>query len=446
MKLTPAIKRIQGEREELKKIYRYWRIRAFYSVFFGYAFYYVCRSNFSVAMPALRSELGYTKTQLGIITSTFYLIYAFSKLINGPLCDRSNPRYFMGIGLLVGAIANIFFGLSNTIFFFTLFWALNGWFQTMGSPSGPKTMSNWFSLSERGSYYGAYNTCHSVGAFAILFAGGFIVEHWGWRFGFMIPGLFCVLGAFFIMNRLPDRPESVGLPPIEEFHGEAPPGEEDYAKSETIWHTAWHYVLKNPKIWLLAFASLFVYIIRYGLLDWAPTYLVEAKGSSIGFAGLKASALELFGIPGGIAAGIMSDRLFGARRAPVAVLFLIGVAASATWLYLIPPGHGFQHALALGIAGFFTYGPQMLVPGLAAIDFSSRKAAATAVGLTGFMSYLGATLTGVMSGWLADHYGWKGGFIFWIASALIAAILMMFLWNSKPAPRNFKNQVTERRT
>lgn len=440
MKLAPSVPRLVGGREELLKSYRYWRIRAFYAVFFGYSFYYICRKNIAVAMPAMIKDLGFSKTDLGIISAVFYIIYAWAKFINGMLCDRSNPRYFMGVGLLIAAVANIFFGFSSTILLFVIFWAINGWVQTMGSPTGPKTMANWYSLSERGSYYGVYNTCHSLGAFSILLAGGFIVESLGWRYGFYLPGLFCILGAIFIMSRLPDRPESVGLAPIEEFHGEAAQGEHDYEEHETIFYIAWHYVLKNKKIWILSFASLFIYIIRYGLVDWAPTYLVEAKGSTIGYAGLKTSALELFGIPGGILAGIASDRIFGARRAPVAVICLFGVAISATVLYFIPPGHGWVDALVLGISGFFIYGPQMLVAGLAAIDFSSRKAAATAVGLTGFMSYVGATAAGYVSGRLTDTFGWSGGFIFWVASAVLGALLMITMWKSKPA-RKSKSQV-----
>lgn len=194
---------------------------------------------------------------------------------------------------------------------------------------------------------------------------------------------------------------------------------------------AWHYVFTNYRMWLLAFASCFVYIVRYGLVDWAPTYLVEAKGSNIGAAGLTSSTMELFGIPGGILAGMATDYFFKGRRIPIAVICLVGLSVSATILYYIPAGHPAWDAGAIALCGLFTYGPQMLIPGLAAIDFATRRAAGTAVGLTGSFSYAGAMLSAVGSGYLVDHFGWKGGFYLWIGSAVIAMLFVLPLWAAK---------------
>jgi len=104
------------------------------------------------------------------------------------------------------------------------------------------------------------------------------------------------------------------------------------------------------------------------------------------------------------------------------------VAASATGLYFLPPGQHVLTTVLLAACGFFTYGPQMLVPGLAAIDFATRRAAGTAVGVTGSFSYLGAMLSGVGSGWFVDRFGWVGGFYLWVSSALLAILFILPLW------------------
>lgn len=448
MKQAPAVPRIK-DADEIKKSYRYWRIRAFYSVFFGYAFFYVCRSNLSVTMPRLITDLGYSKTQLGIIGSTFYIVYAIAKFTNGVLCDKANPRYFMALGLFIASLANIAFAFSpivsadlhlilgatiSPIFFFSLFWAINGYAQSMGSPMGPKVMSSWFSVRERGTKYSIYNTCHNLGAFTALAAGGWIVQKWGWQAGFFAPGLFCALGALFVVNRLRDRPETLGLPPINEYHHELQDLDKNglqITDKTRLREIAWHYVFSNYRLWLLSFASLLVYIIRYGLLDWSPTYLVEAKQFSLAKAGLSTSTLELLGIPGGILAGMATDYFFKGRRIPVAIFCLLGAALSATALYFIPPSNTILNTLALAACGFFTYGPQMLIPGLAAIDFSTRRAAGTAVGLTGTFSYLGAMVTGVGSGFLVDKFGWAGGFYLWVGSAVLAILFILPMWSAK---------------
>lgn len=447
MKMAPAIERI-SDSEVLKKSYRYWRIRAFYSVFLGYAFFYICRKNISVAMPQMIQDLGYSKTDLGIIGSIFYITYSVAKFFNGVLCDKANPRYFMALGLFIAAVSNILFAYSpimasgvsgiigsaiSPIIFFSIFWTINGFVQSMGSPMGPKVMSSWFSVSERGTKYSIYNTCHNFGAFTTMAVSGWVVQKWGWQAGFYIPGMFCALGALFVVNRLTDRPESRGLPPIDEYHKEKNVEKDNIKITDKtrLREIAWHYVFSNYRLWLLSFASLFVYIIRYGLVDWSPTYLVEAKANGIGFAGLKASTMELFGIPGGILAGMATDYFFKGRRIPVAVFCLLGVAISASVLYFIPPGNGVWDTVAIAACGLFTYGPQMLIPGLAAIDFSTRRAAGTAVGLTGAFSYVGAMISGVGSGYMVDKMGWSGGFYLWVGSALIAILLIIPLWSQK---------------
>jgi MFS transporter, OPA family, sugar phosphate sensor protein UhpC len=448
MKMAPAIERI-ADPERLKQSYRYWRIRTFYAVFFGYSFYYICRKNIAVAMPQMITDLGLTKTQLGVIGSLFYITYAIAKFFTGLMCDKSNPRYFMALGLFIASAANIAFAFSPAIagnlglvlainitpmVFFGLFWTINGFAQSMGSPVGPKVMSAWYSVSERGTKYSIYNTCHSFGAFLTLAVGGWIVQKWGWQAGFYVPGMFCALGSLFIVNRLRDRPETLGLPPIEEYHHEEKKLEGDTAKitdKSKLREIAWHYVFSNYRLWLLAFSSLFVYVVRYGLVDWSPTYLVEAKGYDVGMAGLTSSTIELLGIPGGILAGMATDYFFQGRRIPVAVICLMGLAVSAVALYFIPPGHQALTTAALATCGFFTYGPQMLIPGLAAIDFATRRAAGTAVGLTGSFSYFGALLSSAGSGLLVDHFGWAGGFYLWVGSAVLSMLFILPLWAAR---------------
>ena len=81
--------------------------------------------------------------------------------------------------------------------------------------------------------------------------------------------------AFFVMR---DTPQSVGLPPVEEYKNDYP---KDYNESHEQEFSAKEifvkYVLHNKLLWYIAIANAFVYLIRYGVLDWAPTYLKEAK-------------------------------------------------------------------------------------------------------------------------------------------------------------------------
>jgi OPA family sugar phosphate sensor protein UhpC-like MFS transporter len=419
---APAVPRVADE--VLEDAYRRRRIQAFIAVYLGYAFFYLIRKNIAVAMPALMEDLNLSKASMGIVLSLFSAVYALAKLVNGPLCDRSHPGRFMAVGLVGAALVNLFFGLSSSLFFFAVFWGLNGFFQSMGSPVGPKTMANWFSARERGRYYGLWNTCHNLGAFAILFAGGFLVQHFGWRWGLFAPALFCVLGAVFIAMRMLDRPESVGLPSIQQHHGDLP-ANVAVDTDETAWEIFRNYVLTNPRIWILSFACMLIYMVRYGLGDWGVTYLNEMKGSSLGWAGMQSSFLELMGIPGTIIAGLIADRYFSRRNLVVAVIYLAGLCGAIMLIYFVPAGHGILDGVAFGMAGFLIYGAQMVCTGLGPLAMVPRRAVASAVGMTGAMSYFGAVLTSTLSGWITDRWSWQVTFTFWAGCAVAAMVVLL---------------------
>jgi len=403
LKRAPAVLRVADE--QVPQTYRHYRIQAFYAVYIGYALFYIIRRNIAPALPLIMKQFELSKAQMGVVLSLFGATYALAKLVNGPICDRSNPRYFMAVGLGGAVLANFFFGLSSSILFFMLFWIFNGYFQSMGSPIGPKTIANWFSSAERGRYYGIWNTCHNFGAFSILLVGGFIVERLGWRFGFFIPAAICAFGAFFIAWKMLDRPESVGLPPIQEYHGDVP---KDSMKEtdETAVQIMRNYVLKNGRMWVLAFACMLIYMVRYGLGDWGVTYLHEVKASSVGWASFESSFLELMGIPGTILAGYLVDKVFNRHTFPVAIIYLAFMCAVIFVIFLIPRGHSVLDAVAFGAAGFFIYGAQMISTGLAPLEMVPRKAVASAVGLTGAMSYFGAVITSTFSGLITVSLGW----------------------------------------
>lgn len=403
-----------------------------YSTMIGYAAFYFVRKNFSLAMPVFLKDLGYTKTDLGIILSLFSIVYGFSKFLNGILADRANPRYFMALGLVFSAVTNLFFGFSSGLFLFGLFWVMNAWFQGMGWPPCARMLTHWYSPTELGTKWGIWNASHQLGGAGIMVLAGFLTTHYGWRSAFIVPALIAIGVSLFLVNRMRDTPQSLGLPPIEEHRGEAHglDSNEDTAKS--FKEILLRYVFTNRLVWIVCFANFFVYIVRIGVLDWAPTFLVEAKGNSLQMAGGQVAVFEVAGIFGALAAGWISDKIFKGRRGPVNLACMVILVYFMFQLWLIPPGHPWLDTIALFAVGFVIYGPQMLVA-VAAADFASKKAAATATGMTGTFGYLGSTVCGVGTGLLVDHYGWNGGFIFFITSAILGSILFLFTWSYRSA-------------
>lgn len=431
-KSAPPIRKITDQ-TKIDSLYREWRIRMMYSTFIGYAIFYFCRKNISIALPAIGSDLGFSNMQLGLLGSVLYITYGIGRFFNGVLADKANPKYFMTTGLVLTAVANILFGMSSSLWALAVYWGLNGWFQSIGFPPCSKVLANWYSVSERATKWSIWHISHQLGAFVIAIFAGFLVEHYGWRFSFYIPAGICMMTAFFLFNRLADTPPSLGLPNIADYHNDIELNVDGSAvndSEETIRHILFHRVFNNPHIWLVGFMTLFIYILRIGVFDWSTKYLVETKGSTIVKAGVLVSVLELVGIAGSVGAGLITDKLWSGKRAPWCFICFLMTILGLALFYFSPPGNSYYYAGTLAAIGFFVYGPQFL-QGPFAADLASRKAAATANGLMGIFGYAGAALAGVGSGYFVDLFGWKGGFIFWVIAAILGAIISLMLWNVK---------------
>jgi len=218
LKPSPYIEPIEDE-EEVKSTYGYWRLRIFSGMYIGYAFFYLTRKSFTFAMPIMVDALGFTKGQLGFLGTVLYITYGASKFFSGILSDRSNPRYFMGIGLILTGVFNLFFGFSSSIVLFAIFWGMNGVFQGWGWPPCAKFLTHWYAQSERGLWWGSWNTSHNVGGAIIPLLVAQVALYFGWRMALFVPGVLCIGAGFFLIYCLRDTPQSLGLPAIEKFKG-----------------------------------------------------------------------------------------------------------------------------------------------------------------------------------------------------------------------------------
>jgi OPA family glycerol-3-phosphate transporter-like MFS transporter len=436
--LKPAAHREPLPEEDQDSAYRRLRRQVFMGIFVGYAGYYLVRKNFTLAMPYLIAE-GYTKADLGFALSGVSIAYGLSKFIMGSVSDRSNARIFMSLGLLCSALIMISMGTlpaatSSVGIMFALLLA-NGWFQGMGWPPSGRVMVHWFAPSERGTKMAIWNVGHNVGGgmvgpIAILGMAIFA----DWHSILYFHGLFALVIALLILVIVRDTPQSQGLPTIEAYRSDYPKAFE-YSDSHEKEFSAkaifLEYVLNNKLLWTIAVANAFVYFVRYGVLDWAPTYLGEVKNFSFEEQGWAYALYEFAGIPGTLVCGWMSDRLFSGRRAPVSIVFMALTLVCVLVYWLNPPGNpAVDIAMLIGI-GFFIYGPVMLI-GVHALDLAPKKAAGTAAGFTGLFGYVGGAVSAsIVIGLVVDSYGWDAGFGLIAGACVMAMLLIASTWTAE---------------
>lgn len=427
-KPAPPIPRLPED--EIQKKYPKFRWQILESTFIGYAVFYFVRNNFPVVSKEVGEALSYSKDQIGDMLAVTAIAYGLGKFIMGSLSDRSNPRIFMPFGLVITAVLNFAFGFSQDFYVHLLLWTLNGFVQGMGWPPCGRSLGHWYSVRERGTVFAFWNIAHNVGGGLIGMIAAYSASYFGWQYAFFIPGLIALLTAVYLFIRLRDTPQSVGLPSIEEYKNDYPESKVSHEKELGSYELIVEYVLKNKFIWLFALSNLFVYMVRYSLLDWGPTYLKEAKGATLESGGASTFIYEFAGIGSTLLIGWISDRT-GGRRGMVSLLCMVPILFAVVGIILIPPGYIWADLTLFAVIGFFIYPPVMLL-GVAGLDFTSKKAVGTAAGFIGLFGYLGRTVQGKSIGYLAENYSWNEALGFIVVSAVLAIVLLSFTWNLKP--------------
>ena len=453
--LAPPPHKDQLPEEQIADSYKRRRWQVFAGIFMGYAAYYLVRKNFSLAMPYLLT-LGFDKSELGLAFSFNATAYGFSKFIMGGISDRSDARKYMALGLALASLAIMLagtaFGMSNIVWM-ALFQFLIGWLGGMGWPAGARIITHWFSAKERAMKVSLWNTSHNVG-------GGLlgVITGWGVTFAlsmglstglshqlgiFWLPAAIAILVSLTVFLLLRDTPQSCGLPSIETYKNNYPP---NYSKkSETVLKTReifFKYVFRNKILWIVAIANAFVYFVRYGVLDWSPTYLMEVKHYSIKEMGFAYSLYEWAAIPGTILCGYLSDTIFKRKRAITTICYMALVAAMLV-VYWTNADSKLIDSIALVGIGFLIYGPVMLIE-VQALDITPKNAAGAAAGLAGFFGYVFGTsiLANIVMGRVVQSFGWNSGFKMLIAACFITILLMAITyWHEKRKGKSIKDMV-----
>lgn len=425
--------------------FKYWQWRVIICTMIGYAMFYFVRKNFSFAIPLIQQAFpDITKAHFGAILSAGGIIYGISKLINGVLADRTNARWHLVIGLGVCVGVNFLFGWTDKlsvlmaggtdspdfvggfVLIMSILYIVNQIFQGCGFAPCNHLMVSWVPPKELATKMSLWNTSHSVGAFLAAVICGYLTS---WQMCFWVPATIALIGVFFVLVTLRDTPKSVGLPELPRVEGEFEEKEGADNKKEYRKYLLRH-VLLSPVVWVLALTDLFVYVVRFAVLDWGPSMLQE-MGLSPALSGWTVAIFEVAGCLGMIFAGFVSDKLFHSRSQRVCAIEMALVFGCLIALHFIQDlNTPVLFLIVLALAGFFLYGPQALL-GVIASNEVSKKSASAAVGIIGFMSYLSTLITGYPLGLFADKFGWHPIFLLMSGFAVIGLILIATLWNLK---------------
>ncbi len=429
-----------------------------------YAFLYMGRYNLTVAKNSLGALM--SNEDFGLIFAAGTITYAFSFLVNGPLVDKIGGKRGILIAAIGASIANVALGvitwmvLTNRLQIkllgiFSVVYAVNMYFQSYGAVSIIKVKANWFHVRERGMFGAIFGTLISFGVYFAFDWGQAVINatkaqapaHFDavtkfirsvfvtngqtidatWAV-FFVPAAILIGWALLDFWLIKETPEHAGFPYLDTHDASSGHMHEEYTTLDLL-----KKVFLNPLILMFAFVELTAGVLRNGIMQWYTIFGHDVKQP--GAESILANwglLLCVFGIVGGFAGGLISDKFFQSRRGPPVAIFcafmLMMAAVMAMNLFALP----FLVGIAALLIVAAVTGVHSLMSGTASADFGGRKATATASGIVDGFVYLGSGVQSLGVGYLVTHHGWQWWPVFLMPFALIGGLVAYRIWHELP--------------
>jgi OPA family glycerol-3-phosphate transporter-like MFS transporter len=405
-------------------------------------------------------------------------VYGVSFLINGPLVDKIGGKRGIIIAAVGASLANIAMGAltylvvtnqlkMRLVVVFSAIYAVNMYFQSYGAVSIIKVKAYWFHVRERGVFGAIFGTLISFGVYFAFDWGQAIVDmakanpkgQLGWLHSliqktfaldgkavdanwavFFIPAAILLFWALLDWWLIKDTPEGADFPHFDPCDASSGNMHIELTTMDLL-----KKVFASPLMLMIAMIGLTSGVMRNGIMTWYFIFAKEVKQTGAEFIlhhwGLL---LCFFGIVGGFAGGLASDKLFHSRRGPPTAILcaFMFVMALLMTIYL------FSSPFIVGLASLLittaVIGVHSLMTGSAAADFGGRKATATCSGIVDGFVYLGTGLQSVSLGYLTTH-SWFWWPAFLMPFALLGAYLALKMWHDLPtATRKYITEVEEK--
>jgi OPA family glycerol-3-phosphate transporter-like MFS transporter len=397
----------------LKKIENFWLISGL--CWFVYVCAYFGRVNLSISLPYLCEAYGYSKASLGLVASGFFTAYAAGQFINGILGDRFNPRYFVGFGLFCAGITNILFGSSRNLWSMFCFWTLNGYFQsTLWGPlvriialvSPPPQLPKMAMIISSSTILGYL--------FSYTLVGRMVVSM-GWQTSFYIPGFILIFAAAFWVWAL--RHYTVKERPVSAEIETNPP-----ASIGTF-----DFIIRG-KLWVVALICIFQGSVKEGLTLWAPAFFSEFPTLPMNKVMMIMSFIPLMSLIA-LIMGSMVNKRFKYQEKFTIIVFSILALISVVILRISMSSGFIIMIIAVLLLSASTFTVNNMLTAVVPLNFQKERRISAAAGFFDSAVYIGAAVSGPLTGFLADHSGWSGVINGWITVCAISIITALFSRN-----------------
>ena len=401
-----------------------------------YAFLYMGRYNLTVAKDAFGERMD--NADFATIFAVGTWVYGLAFLVNGPLTDRFGGRFTILVGAIGAAVANLLMGLlthlnieqSMWVPAYSVLYGANMYFQSFGAVAIVKVNAPWFHVRERGSFGGIFGILISLGIYFAYDWSSLILKHFPEDVSmvFYIPAAILLATAGGVALWVKDSPGEAGLTDFD-------PGDARDDGPRLGVMAVFQKMLQNPVILTIAVIEFCSGFLRQAIMQWYRTFSKQVGMTDNFVYANWGMLLCCAGIAGGIVAGLISDRVFGSRRGPVAAVLYGGMLAGSvllTFTYTtsaLGPLMVVMSMLIIGVHG--------MLSGTASMDFGGRKNTGVAVGIIDGFVYAGTGTMSLLYSYILpngdaakDAANWSAWPLSLIPVALIGLVLSTRVWGA----------------
>ncbi|MBK9137307.1 MAG: MFS transporter [Verrucomicrobia bacterium] len=400
----------------------------------GYIGIYLCRKNFSVAVPLIREDFSLSKENIGQIASYSTLAYMLGKFAFGPLIDRAGGRAAFLASLLAVAVFGGLGGLVGSFPMLALVYSLNRLAGSAGWGGMVKLVPDWLPPRSLPLAMAVLSLGFVFGGVCATLLAGQIAEwsgnNWRWVMGGPALVLAAILiGCWLVLPRVaPETASDFGALPAGSSAAAAPAVRFEFRHLRDL--------LFIRRFWILLALSFVLTLLRETFNTWTVDFFKTSGGGELStrIAAFLSTPFDAFGAAGILALGWAFGRLGARGRMRLLVTILGGLAGLIWVLPELAERNLWLATAALGGVGFLAYGPYSLLAGILAVEIRGKAYVGTVAGLVDGVGYLAAILAGRQFGRILDVGGYGLGFTCLAALAAVAAVLCLFLYRRGENP------------
>jgi sugar phosphate permease len=383
-------------------------------------FSYADRQAFYSVFPLLQEQMHLSTFQLGVLGSSFAIVYGIAGPFAGFLVDRIRRKTAILGGLEFWSVICVLSALSRTFLQLFVFRAAQGLGESIYYPAALSMVSDYHGSRTRSRAMGLLQTSVYAGTIGGGYWAGVLAQRYGWRFAvFLFGALGCCLGLMLVaILREPargsaEREDALGRTQINTGGVRL-----SLRKGASL--------LKRKSLLALTGAFACANFVAMAVLSWMPLYLYSRFHLSLSMAAFDAAVFpQIASIVGAVCGGFMADTLVSTNSRGRVLMQSAGVFAGAPFIVICGLGKSLILVIAaLVFWGFFKgiYDSNIFASAFDVVPPESRGTVSGLMNCVGWL--LGGGIAPAVIGYLATRFALGTAIAFSATFYILAGLLL----------------------